>query len=279
MEKRPRNKLVITLLALSVLAFLSVSIIPLVTGLLSPAPQNTAQPTANPATSDEAKLLEDQEKGYKSVVDREPDNETALRGLFETRSELIRLGKRTPKDLIEPLEKLRAANPGQPDFAVLLAQTYQQVGDREAAAKTYREVLEATPSNINALQGLVSLFMRENQSASAVELLRTTLQANSSASSDEFDKVAIELLLGDVYTAQKSYDKALQLYDRLLAESPEDYRPMVGKALVLKSQGKTSDAQLWFNKATELAPAQFKEQITQLAQQPTAESSPAPESP
>ena len=265
------------------LAFLSVSIVPLVTQLWNSASStsqgavqtNPGDASGNVPTSDnsnEAKLLEDQEKGYQSVVNREPDNETALRGLIETRTQLVQLGKRTPKDLIDPFKKLKDANPEQTDFAILLALTYQQTGDREAAAKTYREVLERNSGNLNALQGLVSLFMREGQSVSAVELLRTTLNANQSQSPEDFDRVSIQLLLGDVYTAQKNFDKALQLYDTLLAQSPEDYRPMVGKALALKAQGKTNDAQTWFDKATDLAPAQFKDQIAQLAQE-----SPAPD--
>ncbi|MEM9137472.1 MAG: tetratricopeptide repeat protein [Cyanobacteria bacterium P01_F01_bin.42] len=267
MEKRPRNKWVLALLTLSVLAFVSISIIPLVGGLLNPPASSSSQPNA-PVVSEQGKLLEDQEKGYKSVVDREPNNETALRGLFETRAQLIRIGKRTPEDLIDPLEKLRAINPEQTDIAVLLAQTHEQVGDREAAAQTYRDVLDQSPGDINALQGLVSLFVQENQSASAVELLRSTLAANQSESSDTFDKSAVQILLGDVYASQGSFDQALELYDQLLAESPSDYRPMVGKALALKKQGSASDAQVWFDKAASSAPAQFKEQIQQLAQQP-----------
>lgn len=280
MEKSPRkkNKFVLILLTLSVLAFLSISIIPLVSGLLNQSPSTTSQSSPGAvAPSGETQLLEEQERGYQSVVEREPNNETALRGLFETRAQLIQLGVRTPKDLIDPLEKLKKSNPEQTDFAILLAQTYQQSGDREAAAKTYREVLENSPANPNALQGLVSLFLKENQPASAESLLQNTLASNQSNPSADFDKISVELLLGDVYTAQKSYDKALNLYDRLLGETPDDYRPTFGKALALRAQGKNDEAQRWFTKASELAPAQFKDQIKQISQTPlNTEEAPSP---
>ena len=268
MEKRPRNKFVLILLAVLVLAFLSVSIAPLISGLFNPPTQSANQSAPGAVPAGETDLLEQQEQGYKSVVDREPDNEKALRGLFETRAQLIQLGKRTPKDLIDPLEKLKAANPEQTDFAILLAQTHQQTGDREAAAKTYREVLEQSPTNTNALQGLVSLFLKENQPSSAESLLQNTLESNRNNPPEDYDETAVELLLGDVYTAQKNYDKALELYDRLLAESPEDYRPTFGKALALRAQGKNDEAQIWFEQATTLAPAQVKDQIKQIAQAP-----------
>lgn len=283
MEKRPRNKFVLILLTLSVLAFLSISIIPLVSGLLNPPQQSVSQSTQGPAgTSSQTQLLEEQERGYQSVVDREPDNETALRGLFEARAQLIQQGKRTPKDLIDPLAKLTAANPEQTDFAILLAQTHQQVGDREAAAKIYRDVLERSPANSNALQGLVSLFLKENKPSSAESLIQNTLAANKSNPSPDYDATSVELMLGDVYTAQNNYDKALALYDKLLSESPDDYRPTFGKALAFRAQGKNDDAQLWFSKATELAPAQFKDEIQQLSQTPPPPdetSSPVPDSP
>ena len=270
MEKRPRNKFVLILLSLSVLAFLSISIIPLVSSLLNPPQESASQSVPGTVpTSNEIQLLEEQERGYQSVVDREPDNDRALRGLFETRAQLIQAGKRTPKDLIDPLEKLKVANPEQTDIAILLAQTHQQVGNREAAAKTYREVLAQSPANSNALQGLVSLFINENRPSAAESLIKNTLEANKNNTSDDYDKTAVELLLGNVYTAQKNYEKALSLYDRLLEETPEDYRLNLGKALAFQAQGKSDDAKFWFEKATDLAPAQLQDQIQQLSQTPS----------
>jgi tetratricopeptide (TPR) repeat protein len=269
-EKPSRNKFVLVLLFLSVLAFLSISIIPLVSGLLNPPTQPTSQ--SSPGATEppaETQLLEEQERGYQSVIQREPDNEKALRGLVETRAQLIQQGLRTPKDLIDPLEKLQTAFPEQTDFAILLAQAHQQSGNREAAAKTYREVLEQAPTNANALQGLVSLFLKENKPSAAESLLQNTLQANQTNPPADYDETSIELLLGDVYTAQNNYDKAIVLYDRLLATKPDDYRPTFGKALALRAQGNNDDAQLWFAKAIELAPAQVKDQIKQLSQTPT----------
>ena len=265
MAQRPRNKFVITLLALSVLAFLSVSIIPLVSELFSSNPEETSQPNL-PANSNQATLLEEQEKGYMIVLEREPDNQNALVELSKTRMQLTRLGKREPKDIIQPLEKLVSLNPENEDFSVLLAQTYVQVGDIEASAKTYRNFLEKVPTNPKALQGLVALLSQQNQYASAVELLKTTLDSNAEET-DNFDRISVELLLGDVYRSQQSFAQAQSLYDRLLAASPQEYRAMVGKALVFKDQARTSDAKVWFDKATSAAPAQFKEQISQMSQE------------
>ena len=49
--------------------------------------------------------------------------------------------------------------------------------------------------------------------------------------------------------------------------SPEDFRPVLAKALVLQEQGDNDAAQPLFDQATTMAPAQFKDQIQQMASQ------------
>ena len=108
MEKRPRNKFVLILLALSLLAFIAIGIVPLIGALVNPPTTGAVTPgNASSGASAEIQRLEQQESGYKTVLEREPDNEAALIGLFETRAQLIQQGKRTPKDLVDPLKKLQ----------------------------------------------------------------------------------------------------------------------------------------------------------------------------
>ncbi|WP_265236571.1 tetratricopeptide repeat protein [Lyngbya sp. CCAP 1446/10] len=74
------------------------------------------QKQATAAVSQES-LLAAQERGYETVLRREPQNRTALEGLAN-----VRLGMNNAKGAIEPLEKLVKLNPDRADYQALLAQ-------------------------------------------------------------------------------------------------------------------------------------------------------------
>ena len=80
-------------------------------GLSSPHQQ---KPTA--AVSQES-LLAAQERGYETVLQREPQNQTALEGLAN-----VRLQMNNQVGAIDPLEKLVKLNPDRADYKQLLGQ-------------------------------------------------------------------------------------------------------------------------------------------------------------
>jgi tetratricopeptide (TPR) repeat protein len=265
-----RNRwLVGTVLTLALAAFLSLSLLPILGGAGNRRGGDTADATPPTDPASMQAELEAQARGYELVLEREPDNQTALQGLVDAR---IQLGD--INGVAGPLEKLVELNPGVPDYAVLLAQTKQQMGDLEGAAQIYRQVLDQQPGNMNALQGLTVLLVQQNRPQAAIGLLQDTLataeKLQTEGAAAGIDTTSVKLLLAQVHVEAKSPDKALALYDETIAAAPEDFRPVLAKALVLKDQGETDTAQALFAQATELAPAQFKDQIEQMsAQGPT----------
>lgn len=277
-----RKWIVPVVLFITVLPFIAISLLPFFSGAENNQ-QAGSNPSGSPATTDARKSeLQAQEKAYEAVLQREPENQTALKGLLQTRLEMVQLGSSDVKEVIEPLKKLVKLNPEQTNYQVLLAQAMQQVGDREGAAQTYRTILAAQPGNTDALKGLVVVLVQQQNSDAAIELLQSTLQkapqANQ-AQSGSVDVPAVQLLLAEVYAIQKRYDEAIALYDQLRQANKNDFRPVVGKALVLKQQGKSEAAKPLFESAVSLAPAQYKGQIQQLANQPPATNNPLTPSP
>ena len=78
------------------------------------------QKPATAAVSQES-LLAAQERGYQTVLQREPQNQTALEGLAN-----VRLQMNNKVGAIEPLEKLLKLNPDRSDYKALWGQAKGQ---------------------------------------------------------------------------------------------------------------------------------------------------------
>ena len=294
---QPRNRwMVQVVLALAITAFIGVSVVPIIGAFNDKTPpqaQNTPNSQSSLPPSEQKSKLEDEVRGYELVLQREPENQTALKGLLQARLKLLSLkgrGEVKPVDIqvvIEPLEKLVKLNPQQSEYAVLLAQAKQQIGDKEGAAQAYRSILATKPGDLNALQGMVNLQLSQKRPEAAIGLLEETLSAATQANAIQpgsIDIVAVQMLLGNVYTSQKNYTQAFSAYDKATQKDPQDFRPVLAKAMLLREQGKVEQAKPLFSNASTLAPAQYKDEINKLATAPpptptpTASPTPSPTS-
>ncbi|ESA33222.1 tfp pilus assembly protein [Leptolyngbya sp. Heron Island J] len=277
-----RNRwLVGGILFIAVAALLAVSLGPLIQAAFN---QNSGYDNSGhtaAANADRQAELQGRANGYELVLEREPDNQAALEGLVEARVGLGDLA-----GAAEPLARLAELNPQEPRYSVLLAQAKQELNDLEGAAQTYRNILTATPGNMEALQGLVALLVGQERPQAAVGLLEDTLKTAEQSNQirpGTIDVVAVKLLLGQVYAEQARYDDAIATYDTAIQDveaqgGTPDFRPMLAKGLILQDIGQADEAQPLFETALSLAPAQYKDSIQQLMAQGQANQQPAAES-
>ncbi|MBC6479187.1 MAG: tetratricopeptide repeat protein [Hormoscilla sp. GM7CHS1pb] len=283
MSKKRINWIVYLMLVVAITALVGSSMIPvfgnalMAKQLANQSVQTTAAETVTPGlTPGRRGELESQARGYELVLEREPENQTALRGLLEVRLELVDI-----PGAIAPLTKLAELYPEEVNYGLLLAQAQEYIGDRQGASNAYRQVLAAHPGQMNALQGLVNLGLSAGDPQGAIELLEDSLKQATQANQLQpgtADTISIELLLGRVYASDQRYPEAIAVYDQAIEEDRNDFRPVLAKAIVLQTQGKTDEAQLLFSQAASLAPAQYQEQINQLAADdnpPTAVTAPS----
>ena len=263
-EKRKRSPWLYLLLGLMIISLLGFTIFPVGISFLgnNNLLSKAASATNTPGKEQPQDELELQAKGYQLVLEREPDNQAALRGLID-----VRLQQGNIEATLEPLATLVDLNPDTIDYSILLAQTQQQVGQYENAVATYRQVLNAHPENILALQGIVNLFLDREVPDKAISLLQDSIKNAKEinlAKPDAIDIIGLELLLGQVYAFSEDYDKAIDSYDSAIELDENDFRPVVSKALILQKQGDLEAAKSLFTKAVSLAP-EYQKQIEKMA--------------
>ncbi|NJM89614.1 MAG: tetratricopeptide repeat protein [Hydrococcus sp. RU_2_2] len=255
-EKRSRWVSISVILML--LALISFSILPLVNSI---AQEGQVLNNASQEATRSQKTLETKALGYQLVLEREPDNQNALKGLLE-----IRLQQSDLNGAIAPLEKLASLNPQQTDYTILLAQAKQQVEDYEGAIGAYRTILASQPRDIQALKGLTDLLLLQNRGTEAINLAQKTLMdALKDKSVDATNTTSLQLLAGEIYVKQDRYPEAITIYEQAIKSNQQDFRPVLAKALLLQKQAKKAEADPLFEQAVSLAPVEFKDQIKKMA--------------
>lgn len=281
-EKRKGRWLVNLVLIVATVGLLGTAVVPMLSmvnsvGNTESGDNNTAaSPTPSPSQSpaDRTQQLQKQAEAYALVLQREPDNQTALRGLLEAR-----LGLADVKGAIEPLEKLVKINPQDTRLAVLLAQANQQTQKPEEAAQVYRDILQKQPGELEALGGLSALLIDQKRPEAAVSLLQDTLKDapnTNKATPGSVDTAAVQILLGKVFASEKRYDEAIATFDAAAKDNPQNFQPVFYKAELLKEQGKLDEAKTLYSKAAAMAPANVKDQINRAAAGTAPQASDAP---
>jgi tetratricopeptide (TPR) repeat protein len=258
--KKKHSSWIYLVLGMMLFSLITVSALPLV-GSVVEGQQFTSNPNEKVITFDQQQLtiMEAEAAGYQKVLDREPNNDTALNGLIK-----IRLQQKDLEGAIPPLTKLAQLHPEQTEYSTLLAQAKQQTADYEGAAAVYNQVLKEHPGDIYALGGITNLYLTQELPERAIALLKRTIKLADQTDNPKYNAInreAVELLLGELYTNQERYGEAIALYDQLAQADQADFRPILAKALVLERKGDLVAAQPVLQKAYVAAPEEYKDQI------------------
>ncbi len=249
-DKSPLRKFLEALMTVVGAAmFLSFSFGPILQAL---GPSDS-QDTANLVTEQ----LRAQADGYRAVLEREPDNPIALRGLIDTQLQL-----NEPQGAIEPLKKLVELEPENRQLRAFLAQIQRETGDLEGALEQLQVLHKKDPKDSQVLQELADVQLALGRPSEAIDLLENYLKEVP-----EDDDVRLRLAF--VYARNNQTEKAVALYDEMIAADPSDFAPVLGKAMALSS---AADADLrakapeLFEQAARLAPPKLREEIRQQAE-------------
>lgn len=162
-----------------------------------------------------------------------------------------RLGEYTTA--AEQLEKLSAAKPEDVDVLRVLAEAEAAAGDPVKSTQAYKKAWTlSNNNNLEVLTGLASALVAEGNPKEAVDIVRG---AAASPQAESMGEVELGLLVAKTYGQWRGHapDAASQ-YDLLIEKFPDDFRPLLGKALLLRDQGQEGDAQRYIIQAKYKAP-------------------------
>mgnify|MGYP006269148065 FL=1 len=162
------------------------------------------------------------------------------------------------------LEQLADREPQRWQLRLLLAELKRQQNDRSGAARELRQVLNARPDQIEALQLMSLLQLELGQGSQAVTQLQAVLKRQLEPRPKP-EALATGLLLADVLQRQGTPGQAEAVLVRLATAFPADQRPLLARALLLQQRGDLKGAQNVLAAARALKPGEPNSRLDQVA--------------
>lgn len=111
--------------------------------------------------------------------------------------------------------------------------SYQSVGNHGVAVERFDEALALSPSAIEPMSAKTKSLLASNRAKEAIAWLSELVEEKSSLAAN---------LLGESYLVDKSFDKAIDAFDKAISMSPEWLMPYRNKALAFRNEGKLNES-------------------------------------
>ena len=111
--------------------------------------------------------------------------------------------------------------------------THQQLGDDEAAARTFRRALEFSPNHLASLEDLGRTLIRAGAWAAALQIFEDLVARSRSPVA----RAERELLLARSLEEVGQPDRALEIYRQVVSRFPENLEAQIHMARLLQSRG------------------------------------------
>jgi tetratricopeptide (TPR) repeat protein len=147
---------------------------------------------------------------------------------------------------IEHLEALVRVMPSDTDSLLLLGRLYRANNQTAKAEDVYRKVLQTDPDSRVGLANLAEIYMQQSAFDQAVEVL-------SKIPESDMDSQLLGML-GYAYSQSQHFDKAIDTYEKALAQDPKNTNLRRYYADALVSAGKSAAARTELQKILESEP-------------------------
>lgn len=177
----------------------------------------------NPAATNTQQLPEEriqaEIEGYEAVLEREPENITALQGLVN-----LTLQTNNTERAIPALIRLKELQPEEPTYPVLLARLQVEQGNFTEAIALMEEQLAQDPESMSLKTGLASVYVQAGQVDQAIQIYDELIAEDTSNFNPILGKaVALSQQLQD----KAAQEEAQALFARAIELAPPDQRPQL----------------------------------------------------
>lgn len=196
--------------------------------------------------------LEEKEKKVIEHLKTHPKDVQALKVVL-----FSRMSKGDTDKALKIVERLMFLEPYQLQWRFVKAQLHDIEGQVDEAKRGFRELLEIDPFSVQTLQALAMVMHKCGEDETMMEMLEGTLERALQAKKEAV-AYNLKLLLGHMYIVQDDLEKALEHYQRLVDEKPNDFRPYLCQGIVYSVLDKKDEAEQQFEKYRKLVPEDFE---------------------
>jgi Flp pilus assembly protein TadD len=144
-------------------------------------------------------------------------------------------------EAIAVLEPMADREPDRWALRLMLAELRRDQGDAAGAERELRQILNRSPSQIDALQ-LLTLIRLERGEAAAAETQVKGVYGGLIRPEAKPEALGVGLLLAELQQKRDQAPAAERTYQELALAFPEDQRPLIGLALLRHSRGNNTGA-------------------------------------
>lgn len=131
------------------------------------------------------------------------------------------------------------------------------MGDTETARDLYEQVLTVNPLSFEALFENALLMDRCGEGEAVIKRLEEALRV-----AEERNKAKeardVRLIMAQIQFLQKNVEEAMNMYQQLTKEDPNDFRPYFCRGMIYSLLDKNEEAREQFAKYRELSPKKFE---------------------
>ncbi len=182
------------------------------------------------------------EKGYRSVLDRAPENPYALHF-----TGVMALQKGDPQKAVDLIERAVAAVPRFADAWSNLGAAYHALERRPDAERAFRRAAELNPGLADAFSNLAAVLNEQGKKFEATEAYRRAHAADPS--NPKFVK-----RLGDLLLEAEKFEEAIKWFGKYIELAEDDGEVSNNIGYAMERLSRTEESAEWFGRARMLKP-------------------------